>query len=199
MLHALSPSAPGPARAQVFDPRASEGPGLRRSGQQGPRTSAPGPMRAQVFGAWASEGPGLRRPGRRGPRTSAPKVRCADGPTLGPAGAAQLPPTSAASVAALTAPAASSAGNPGASPRRGVSPAACSARTRHSPQRRHSSLGRHGALRGRGKGAQYPTACFTPSFSTINRRTRANACLLKSTWIISQPFLWPSLAFSSLL
>ncbi len=118
-------------------------------------------MRAQVFGAWASEGPGLRRPGRRGPRTSAPLVRCADGPTLVPAGAAQLPPTRAASVAAPTAPAASSAGNPGASPRRGVSPAACSARTRHSPQRRHSSLGRHGALRGRGKGAQYPTACFT--------------------------------------
>ncbi len=96
---------------QVFGPRASESPGLRRSGQQGPRTSAPGPKRAQVFGARASGGPGLRRLGRRGPRTSAARLRCADGPTLGPAGAAQLPPTSAASVAALTAPAASLAGN----------------------------------------------------------------------------------------
>ncbi len=81
----LGPSAPGPARAQVFGARAGEGPGLRRLGQQGPRTSAPGPTRARVFGAWASEGPGLRRPGRRGPRTSAPRVRRADGVALGPA------------------------------------------------------------------------------------------------------------------
>ncbi len=41
------------------------------------------------------------------------------------------------------------------------------------------------AIGGAGVGAILPTAGLNPSFSNTNRRRRANACLLKSTWIIT--------------
>ncbi len=117
------------ACAEPLDAWPGEGSGLRPSGQRGPRSSALGPARAQDFGARAKEAPDLRRLGQRGPRTSAPgPARAQDfgapralcrRPYAGPGRRCAAVFSSAASVAVLTAPAASSAGNcavPTASP-----------------------------------------------------------------------------------